>query len=194
MSVAAVSFKGAHPQVAVDSFLTTLHEKDSYPLVKSFGISNIVYAVCGNAEHLALFHNWAKKQPNVSPDTPALLDYMNEYQNYAKTYDLAFRDAHSNDPILLVIMAWPTRVFALEGMFVRHVDNFEAIGAGAPIAKGAMHLGHSAAEAVAAAAAVNPWCGFPISVWEYGDKESFDGSTYRTWNYRSVDQLKDIVP
>lgn len=143
MSVVAVKVNKDSIEIASDSILvrgdTKRTDSNFHKLTK---INDFVVGAVGDAQEASLFMQFCEEHKLTSASEKAVLAFMCEF----KTWQTKYIDPATieNDYILIV----KKKVFAISGLFVEEVEDYDAIGAGQDFALAALYLGHSPQEAV----------------------------------------------
>lgn len=97
---------------------------------------------CGGAEELALFYTFATEVEFTGSTVRDVQDYMREFSLFKEHY----LDTRSLDNEYII--AHKDHLFEVQGMFVKEVHNYVAIGAGEAYALSALYLGHDVETAI----------------------------------------------
>ena len=96
----------------------------------------------GVAAEIALLQRFAKDHEPAEATVDSVQDFLIEFQSWKEPYNIS--DSIENEYLLV----YQGKLFETESTFVQEVTNFTAIGGGECYALAALHLGHSATEAV----------------------------------------------
>lgn len=130
-------------------------------MAKLFELNDMVIGSVGYSKELSFMRIFAATHKPKSPSVEGLLDFIIEFYSWAMRIDPEFE--RSNE----YLIGFENKVFRItEGYLVDKVNEISAIGAGEDFALAAMHLGHSAIEAVEVANELCLYCAPPICVIE----------------------------
>jgi ATP-dependent protease HslVU (ClpYQ) peptidase subunit len=161
MSVVACKVLGSGYEIAADSITVRGHVQtkgDNTAMSKLFEVNGLVIGGVGIAEEISIFRLFAGTHKPERATEGALLEYLSEFSNWKKNKT---GDGDLDASYLIGISG---QVFVIENWLVEKVTTYEAIGAGFSFALTAMHLGHSAEEAVGVATELSIYCEAPIQV------------------------------
>lgn len=159
MSVVVVKIYEKEIIMSADSII--VHgESDKTPVGrgKIFEVNGMLIGSSGMAHegiHMALF---AENHTPLSMDDREMTKYMNEFYNWREKEF----GASSEDFSTQFLIAYKGKVFYCNGPYVGEVNEYYSIGAGKDYAAAALYLGHSPAEAVKVACALNCFVSEPI--------------------------------
>ena len=159
MSVVAVKIYEKEIIMSADSIIVN-GESDKTPggRGKIFEVNGMLIGASGYAHegiHMALF---AENHTPLSMDDREMTKYMNEFYNWReKEFGTSSEDFNTQ-----FLIAYKGKVFYCSGPYVGEVNEYYSIGAGKDYAAAALYLGHSPAEAVKVACALNCCVSEPI--------------------------------
>ena len=119
-------------------------------------LNGIVVGGCGAAEELTLFFEYVKVNDPPSGSVAAIQEFM---KNFYKHKEQFVGENKSECDYLLIINR---ELYEVEGLYVKEVDDYTAIGEGEPYALTALHLGLSPRKAVEVAADLCCYVSTPI--------------------------------
>jgi len=161
MSVVACKIKENGYEIAADSITVRgiTQTKSQTDHVKLYETNEMVIGGVGSAEENSLMRLFAETHRPSSADELSLLEFVSEFSEWKKrkTDDKAsLRNSF--------MIGYQGVVFTVEQWHVHKVNSYMAIGAGMSYALAALHLGHSAEEAVETAIELSTMCEAPIIV------------------------------
>ena len=158
MSVVAVKIYDKEIIMSADSIIIRGDDKTPIGRGKIFEVNGMLIGFCGLASegvHMTLF---AENHTPLSMDDREMTKYMNEFYNWREKEF----GASSEDFRTQFLIAYKGKVFYCSGPYVGEVNEYYSIGAGKDYAAAALYLGHSPAEAVKVACALNCFVSEPI--------------------------------
>lgn len=125
---------------------------------KLFNENGAIVGCTGAIEEAALFQLFLKQRKLLEASMGAVLELMSDFADwkYKKTDDRTIANAY--------LIGLKGKVFLVIRWQIVEIKTFYAIGAGNAIAMTAMHLGHSAKEAVRVAIELSLFCEGPVQV------------------------------
>lgn len=168
MSVVACRITESGYEIAADSITVRgmLQTKgQTTELVKLFEANEMVIGSVGFAEEVSLMRLFAETHRPSRADEYSMLEFLSEFSEWKKkkTDSAALKNSY--------LIGFQGSVFYAEQWHVSKVKNYMAIGAGMSFALAALHLGHSAEEAVETAIELSTVCEKPIIVIKKSIKE-----------------------
>lgn len=158
MSVVAVRVEDGGYVVAADS-ITVRGWTQSKTSGKLHETNGMVLGGVGYAEETALLRLFLETRKPSSETESGVLEILADFSDWKHK---KCGKHYGNDNSYLLGLG--SKVFAIEGYFVREVNGFEAIGAGRDFALAAMHLGASPEKAVEVAIELSIYCEAPVKV------------------------------
>lgn len=159
MSVVAVKVYDKEIIMSADSII--VHGDDKTPVGKGkiFEVNGMLIGTSGfasEAVHMALF---AENHTPLAMDEREITKFMYEFMSWRiKEFGVDPKTEFQNS----YLIAYKGKVFYCNAGYIGEVNDFFAIGAGEAYAKAALYLGHSPAEAVKVAAALNCFVAEPV--------------------------------
>ncbi len=156
MSVVAARITPKGYEIAADSIMVYgWSQRKDCTLAKLNEVNGLVLGGVGTAEENMLFYLYLKEH-RPSPTEDSIVTCLSEFA--------AWKNARTGSAKLenSFLIGFDRDVFSTYGYHVNRVAKFEAIGAGMDFANAALHLGHSAEQAVAVAIELSPYCEGPI--------------------------------
>ena len=143
MSVIAAKVTDSYISLASDSIMIKGEQKRIGEFRKLRCVQpGLICGGCGDVEELTLFFAFMNEHKPTSTTIKAVTDLLNDFRQYKFIYT-------NNDVINnCYLIAFNNYLYESDGMFVREVTTYTAIGEGEDFALAALHLGHSAEEAV----------------------------------------------
>lgn len=159
MSVIACQVKDGKISLASDSLIavgSTNIGSGTFKYAKLTEQNGIICGAVGTVEESAMFQLFCSTHAPEHSDTPGILSFMGEFSDWKKkkTDDCKLE----NDYILVV----NGRCFDIRRWCITEVDKYDAIGAGQDFAMTALHLGHTAKEAVEITCKLCVYCSLPV--------------------------------
>lgn len=161
MSVVACRINKDSYEIAADSITvrgSTQDKGDQTTHSKLFELNGLIIGGVGFCEELGLLQLFVTTHQPAMATEAALLEFLAEFSVWKKrkldkpklenSYLIGVRDT----------------VFYVNEWHITRVTTFEAIGAGMDFALAALHLGHTAEEAVCVATELSIYCEAPIQV------------------------------
>lgn len=142
MSVIAAKVYDNYIEICADSIIMNNEGTKRTNFAKLRNINNMIVGGCGDAEELCLFFNYVETYAVPEATEADILDYMNRFSSFKKNYtdDLELQNVY--------VIAVGGHLFEVDNKFVQEVNTITACGRGMPYALTALHLGHSAEEAI----------------------------------------------
>ena len=167
MSVVACRIKSNGFEIAADSITVrgqTQTKGQTTDHVKLYETNEMVIGTVGSAEENSLFRLFAETHRPSGSDEYSMLEFILEFSEWKKrkTDNSAIRNAY--------LIGFQQNVFSVEQWLVEKVKSYMAIGAGMSYALAALHLGHSAKEAVETAIELSIYCESPVLLIEKTSK------------------------
>lgn len=161
MSVVAVRVTDKGYTIAADSicvFGYTQTKGNNIDVVKLKEVNGLVIGGVGSSEEVNLFQLFCETRKPDTNSELALLSFFGEFSEwkYKKTGTY-----YSNSAF---IIGMGDKVYDVSGYDINRVTSYWASGAGMDFALAALHLGHTAEEAVATAIELSVYCENPIHV------------------------------
>lgn len=161
MSVVACKIRNDGYDIAADSISVrgyTQTKGENTNLSKLFEINDIVVGTVGTAEEGSLFRLFCATRKPAAANEYAILEFLSEFSEWKdkKTNSLSIENSY--------LIGFGGKCFAVEQWLVEEILTFQAIGAGMDFALAALHLGHSAKEAVETAIELSVYCEAPVIV------------------------------
>lgn len=148
-------------EIASDSILTrgwTQSKGEDRKFSKLFEVNGLVIGSVGAAEEVGLFRIFATTRKPSSPNEAAFIEFISEFSEWKnkRTDERKIENSY--------LIGFEGKVFYIEEWFVEEIVKFEAIGAGMDFALAALHLDHSAKEAIEIAIELSIYCEGPVQV------------------------------
>ena len=163
MSVVACKIKENGYEIAADSITTrgaiqTRGQTSEH--VKLYEANEMVIGGVGTAEENSLLRLFAETHRPSKPDEYSILEFISEFSEWKKrkTDNTAIKNSF--------LIGFQGSVFHVEQWHVAKIKSYMAIGAGMSFALAALHLGHSAKEAVETAIELSIYCEEPVMLIE----------------------------
>jgi ATP-dependent protease HslVU (ClpYQ) peptidase subunit len=169
MSVVACRIKESGYEIAADSittrgFIQTKGQTTDH--VKLYETNGMVIGGVGSAEENSLLRLFAETHRPSKPDEYSILEFISEFSEWKKkkTDNAGIKNSF--------LIGFQGNVFHVEQWHVAKIKSYMAIGAGMSFALAALHLGHSAKEAVETAIELSVYCEEPVLlIKKTGDKK-----------------------
>ena len=126
---------------------------------KLVSVNDMLIGCVGLCEESGLMFQFAKTH---KPETASERDILSFFVEFAK-WKKEFVSAEIENEYLI---AYDKHLFSVEGLFVKEVEDFEAIGAGKDFANAVMYLGRTPQEAVKVACSLCCFAAEPITTLE----------------------------
>jgi ATP-dependent protease HslVU (ClpYQ) peptidase subunit len=155
MSVVAVKVNKNGFEMCADSQATD----GQLPIERSklYEYDGLIIGTSGYTEDMSLMQLFIRTSKPVDPTEFSILDFMSSF------YDWIYKKTHKwSEEYNHWLIGMNGKVFCVTGWDVVEINDMYAIGCGDEIALTAMHLGHSAYDAVKIACKLNVYCGEPI--------------------------------
>lgn len=160
MSVVAIrKIEKGKFEIAADSIYVRGWTQGKDPNVKLWKVGDMIAGSAGRMAVSGLFREYIENHRPKSNSEWGWVNFMSDFICYATKIDSKLS---SDDNEFIVV--WKKKAFFLVGMSVQEIKTFFAIGAGTEYALTALHLGHSAKEAVNVACELSIYCEKPIKV------------------------------
>lgn len=128
-------------------------DKLLYNASKIYEVNGMVIGGVGLASQASLLKIFAKTHKPGDETDKAVMDFMVEFDDWARKRDSGF--SLYNDYLIIL----ETKVFLCSGISVNEVGEFNAIGSGAYLAIGALYMGANTEKAVEVAKEYSLYCG-----------------------------------
>ena len=160
MSIVACKITEDGYEIAADSISVrgSTQTKNNTNRSKLVEVNNMVIGSVGLAEESSLLQIFAKTHQPASATEEGMLEFWSEFSTWKKK-----RTDHGSIENAYFI-GLDGVVFYLHEWLIASVVSYEAIGAGMDFALAALHLGHSAEDAVETAIELSVYCEAPIQV------------------------------
>lgn len=160
MSVVAVRVNDKDIEFAADSIAVRGWTKQTNKdLSKLEEINGLIIGGAGNAEDINLLFIFAKTHQPLSCDEKGMLDFFFEFYKWAEGLPIGGAKMESE-----FLIGYQGKAFFVQGLLVKEVTTYQAIGAGMDYALAVLWLGHSVEEAVQAACELCCYVAEPIKV------------------------------
>jgi len=167
MSVVACRITKGGYEIAADSISVrwaTQEKGDRSKLSKLTSINGLDIGASGDVGEIGMFYTFASTRRPERPTEAALLEFLAEFSKWKKDR------IGGGDLKAAYLIGYEGHVFYVSGWCITEVATFEAIGAGMDFALAALHLGHTAEEAVEVATELSIYCEKPVQVIRREDK------------------------
>ncbi len=160
MSIVACRITEDGYEIAADSISVrgSTQTKNNINRSKLVEVNNLVIGSVGLAEESSLLQIFAKTHQPSAATEEGMLEFWNEFSEWKKKR--TDRTTIENSYFIGV----GDVVFYINHWLISSVSSYEAIGAGMDFALAALHLGHSAEEAVETAIELSIYCEAPVQV------------------------------
>jgi ATP-dependent protease HslVU (ClpYQ) peptidase subunit len=160
MSIVACRILEDGYEIAADSITVrgSTQTKNNINRSKLVEVNGMVIGSVGSAEESSLLQLFAKTHHPSTATEEGLLEFWNEFSEWKQKRT----DRGNIDNRYFIGLEGV--VFYVEHWLIASVSSYEAIGAGMDFALAALHLGHTAEEAVATAIELSIYCEPPIQV------------------------------
>ena len=125
---------------------------------KLIEVNGMLIGGVGSAESIQLMQIFATTHKPKSSNEKDMLDFVVEFNKWKN--DMPASSIDSADAEFLI--AVDGELFCIGGLYIEHVMNYSAIGAGMDYALAALYLGHSPAEAAKTACELNCFVSEPV--------------------------------
>lgn len=188
MSVVAVKINPDTIDLCSDSFIGDRSQQAKMLFAKSFQVNGITIGGAGSAEETSLLKIFCQNHSPAAVDEDDVIDFFVEFIEWKKKKIPShlvryprrrggkpnpgvlsriwglIRKQRANATLMnYYLLVYRGKVFDINDLYVREITTYWALGAGETYAKAALHLGHSAFEAVQVACELSPWCETPIN-------------------------------
>lgn len=160
MSVVAVRVEKNKITIGADSILVNGYTQEKDKLAKLFKNEWMVVGDVGQAQEGALFQIFSKTRKPRESSVDAITEYLFDFYSWIREKTEA-TELHNS-----YIIVFETKVFLVEGFFVKEVTDYAAIGAGMDFALAALYLGSSVSDAIKTACHLSILCEEPINIIE----------------------------
>lgn len=159
MSVIAAKVECNKITIASDSILIQEDLKRT-DFKKLHRTADVIVGSCGTAEELCLFFAYVDTHSPKFATTSGIMTFMSEFAKWKCQY---INDSEIHNCYLII---FKNKLFEVDGLFVREIHDYTAIGEGEPYALTALHLGHNVVAAVRAACELCCFVSEPILTYE----------------------------
>ena len=146
---------------AADTMVTQGHLKstsDDIMHSKLFQHNDLLVGSSGDCFESVLMELFTRNHKPVDSSRLGMIDFLVEFREWVRKKESGYNPNNS------YLIAFEQKLFCVDGgLQVFEVKEFDAIGSGSDFARAAMHLGHSAREAVEVACKLSVWCSEPIT-------------------------------
>ncbi len=158
MSVVACKITKEGYEIAADSISVrgSTQTKNNTNRSKLVEVNNMVIGSVGLAEESSLLQIFAKTHQPAAATQEGILEFWSEFSEWKKK-----RTERSNIENSYFI-GLDGIVFYVNHWLITSVKSYEAIGAGMDFALAALHLGHSAEDAIETAIELSIYCEAPV--------------------------------
>jgi ATP-dependent protease HslVU (ClpYQ) peptidase subunit len=159
MSVIACKIDNGKIYIAADSVLVRGYTKSNGLGIKHsklFKQNGVIVGATGTLEESTLFQLYCVTRRPERPDCLSILMFISEFSDWKKTKTGSGIIENFN------IVVFEGKAFLVEQWSIVEIDKFAATGAGEDFALAALHLGHSAKEAVEIACELSIMCTLPV--------------------------------
>ncbi len=160
MSVVACKITKDGYEIAADSisvrgFTQTKNNTNRSKLIE---VNNMVIGSVGAAEESSLLRIFAKTHQPAAATEEGILELWSEFSDWKK------KRTDKNGIENAYFLGFDGVVFYIHHWLITSVTTYQAIGAGMDFALAALHLGHSAEEAIETAIELSIFCEAPVQV------------------------------
>lgn len=145
---------------AADTMITQGHLKSTSADIlhsKLFQHNDLLIGSAGDCFESTLMELFTRNHKPVDSNRLSMIDFLVEFREWVRKKESGY------SPHNLYLIAFEQKLFCVDGgLQVFEVKEFDAIGSGSDFARAAMHLGHTAREAVEVACKLSVWCNEPI--------------------------------
>lgn len=159
MSVIAARVYSDRIIMAADSIICTGDLKENKDFSKMVFTNGILIGSVGYAEEASIMWHFLNTHQPKSTDIKDILDFIVEFAKWKE--DIVGNKKIDNH----YLMAFKGHLYSIEGLFVREIEEYYAIGAGMPYALAALHLEHDPKEAVKVACELCCYVSEPIKIY-----------------------------
>ena len=159
MSVVACRIKKNGFEMAADSIMvrySTQSKGDRGNFSKIAEINGMQIGSVGYAEESSLFFLYCSTRKPAAATESAILEFLGDFSEWK--HKKVGKYIGGNE----YLFGFHGKVFHINGWQIEEVTTYEAIGAGMDYALAAMHLGHSAEDAVEVAIHLSIYCEAPV--------------------------------
>lgn len=161
MSVVAVKVYDNKIKIASDSIVVRGHSKrTNESFDKLVKVNKMIIGACGDCADITLMQQYAYTHRPSGATEKDIYTFMFEFAKwkedspYSKDYDTEY------------IIIYEGKAFGIEGLYIKEITNYFAIGAGCDFATAVLHLGHSPKKAVKVACEMSCLVSEPIIEYE----------------------------
>lgn len=160
MSVVACKITKEGYEIAADSISVRgyTQTKNNTNRSKLIEVNNMVIGSVGSAEESSLLQIFAKTHQPAAATEEGILEFWSEFSDWKK------KRIDKNGIDNVYFLGLNGVVFYINRWLIASVTTYQAIGAGRDFALAALHLGHSAEEAIETAIELSIFCEAPIQV------------------------------
>lgn len=164
MSVVAIKKYSRKIVVACDSQTTWGDSKYPVNTAKAQKINEMIVGAVGAVEEISLFNLFCSNHKPSSSTVLGVTQFLVEFVKFAKEYNSSFvLNSH-------YFIVFESSVFRCIGLEVSTINDFDAIGSGMWLAKGAFELNATPMKAVEVAKKYDLYCSGETTVIEYNLK------------------------
>ena len=160
MSVVAVKVTDEKIEIGADSILVYGNTQEKHKLSKIEEVNGMIIGSVGSAQEGALFRMYSRTRKPRSADCESIVDFISDFHDWMK--EKTGDNELGNDHLLV----FEKKVFAINGYYVKEVDDYDAIGAGMDFALSALYLGKSCRDSIKASCHLSVYCEEPINMFE----------------------------
>ena len=160
MSVIACKITENGYEIAADSITVRGYTQTKTNTLRSklFEVNGMVIGSVGLAEESSLLRIFAKTHQPAAATEEGILEFWNEFSGWKKKRN---DKGYIENAYFIGIDGI---VFAVHEWLIEQILSYEAIGAGKDFALAALHLGHTAEEAIETAIELSIYCETPIQI------------------------------
>ena len=148
----------ASDSITVSGWMQTKEENLNY--AKLVRVNGIVIGGVGETEEISLFQTYCHTRRPKSASEDNILEFLLEFADWKKKKTEVFGIENQ------YIISFDHKAYVTEGLLVREIINYWAIGAGTEYALSALYLGHSVNKAIETACELSIYCEKPIKIYE----------------------------
>jgi len=158
MSVVAVRVTNDEIIIGADSILVTGYTQTKDKAAKLFETNGLIVGDVGFAQEGSLFFLYCQTRKPTAPTELAVVEFMVEFGKWKDTKgdELSIQNSY--------ILIFEEKAFIVEGLFVKEITDFTAIGAGMDYALSALYLGETVERAIEVACELSIYCERPINI------------------------------
>jgi len=160
MSIVACKISKDGYEIAADSISVrgSTQTKNNINRSKLVEVNNMVIGSVGLAEESSLLQIFSKTHQPAAATEEGMLEFWGEFSSWKK------KRTDQSEIENSYFIGLDGIVFYINHWLIASVASYEAIGAGMDFALAALHLGHSAEDAVATAIELSVYCEAPIQI------------------------------